>query len=259
MIFTNPGVNSHMEMANAFFMAGFSPTDVHMSDLMNGFDLCNFAGLACPGGFSYGDVLGAGAGWAKSAVLNTNVAKSLRAFFARPNTFAIGICNGCQMLSQLVSVSGNDPIIPGTSHWPTFQRNTSEQFEARMSLVKVNGLTNSIFLKGMQNAILPIATSHGEGRAEFKLPGDLEHLFAKNQIAVQYVKSDETIAGPNDYPYNPNGSEQGIAAVSSLDGRVLAIMPHPERVVKVLANSWGKSQAGWRRLFQNALLWHQQF
>ncbi|KAI8906007.1 CobB/CobQ-like glutamine amidotransferase domain-containing protein [Gorgonomyces haynaldii] len=253
------GVNSYMEIAFAFYQAGFQTVDVHMSDLIQGFDLSGFVGIACPGGFSYGDVLGAGAGWAKSAVLNQKARASLSQFFERKNTFAIGICNGCQMLSQLVAVSGDQPIIPGTKAWPTFQRNLSEQFEARMSLVKIPNDTKSIFFQGMQGSVLPIAVSHGEGRASFAKEQDLAELQANHQIALQYVKNDETLALPQDYPFNPNGSPLGIAGVSSLDGRVLALMPHPERVVKSLSNTWSSiPHSGWKRMFSNARQFVQQ-
>lgn len=244
-------------MAYAFYQAGFQAVDVHMTDLIGGLNLASFSGLACAGGFSFGDVLGAGAGWAKSALMNAKAAETLLAFFARKDTFAIGVCNGCQMLSQLVDVSRPREFIPGTEHWPTFQRNTSEQFEARTSLVRIS-TSPSIFFKDMVGSILPVAVSHGEGRAEFASPSDFNKLASQNQIALQYVKSNETVAESHDYPANPNGSVHGIAGVSSLDGRVLALMPHPERVVNAQANTWGCIEhSGWKRMFYNARLWVQ--
>lgn len=253
-LYLNLGVNSNMEMAYAFHQAGFQTIDVHMTDLLAGLSLSSFAGLACPGGFSYGDVLGAGAGWAKSALLNKHATSELSAFFARKDTIAIGICNGCQMLAQLVDVSrmSGKSIIPGTDYWPTFQRNTSEQFEARMSLVKIEQ-TNCIFFDGMQGSILPIAVSHGEGRAEFKSELNYTHLQKSGQITMSFVNSDESIAEISDYPANPNGSVHGLAGVSSANGRVLALMPHPERVIRGLANTWGTvNHSGWKRIFFNA-------
>lgn len=252
----NLGVNSHMEMAYAFYQAGFSTFDVHMSELLNGFSLESFVALACPGGFSYGDVLGAGAGWAKSAFLHEEAKLQLFKFFAREDTIAIGICNGCQMLSQLVSISKsalNESIIPGTQNWPLFQKNTSEQFEARMSLVKISESSNCVFFDGMQGSILPIAVSHGEGRAKFSKDGDFEALQESGSVALSFVTSSDKIAEPIDYPFNPNGSPHGLAGVSSKNGRVLALMPHPERVIRGVTNTWGNIvDSGWKRIFFNA-------
>ena len=252
------GVNSNIEMAYAFYQAGFTSVDVHMSDLLGGLSLNEFSGLAFPGGFSYGDVLGAGAGWAKSALFNQHATSELRAFFNKKTTFAIGVCNGCQMLSQLVKVSGGpkDEMIAGTSQWPTFQRNKSEQFEARTCLVKISSVSSSIFFAGMHGSVLPIAVAHGEGRVEFETNQDYLDLVSNNQIALQYVKSNESIAEPDNYPANPNGSVNGIAGVCSLDGRVLALMPHPERVIRGAANTWANvTHSGWKRIFYNARVW----
>ncbi len=241
-----------MELAYAFHEAGFDCVDVMMTDLFGGMSLDKFVGVAFPGGFSYGDVLGAGAGWAKSAILNSSVSRTLEMFFNRSDTFAIGICNGCQMLSQLALYS---KIIPGTSNWPTFERNISEQFEARMCMVKVNK-SNSIFLKDMEGSIIPIAVSHGEGRAQFKNDLELPLLEKNKQVCLQYVNSDETLAYEENYPANPNGSPFGITGVSSANGRVLALMPHPERVLRGITNTWSNEYfAGWKRMFLNARKW----
>lgn len=242
-------------MAYAFHQAGFLALDVHMSDLIDGYSLDSFVGIACPGGFSYGDVLGAGAGWAKSAILNNKVKNQFIKFFARRETIAIGICNGCQMLSQLVSVSKSilsESIIPGTHNWPLFEKNTSEQFEARMSLVKIEK-SNCIFFDGMEGSILPIAVSHGEGRAVFDTENGYGLLKTEGSVVLSFVKHDGSEAGVCDYPFNPNGSVHGLAGICSKNGRVLALMPHPERVIRGLSNTWGSVvDSGWKRIFFNA-------
>ncbi|KAJ3048760.1 hypothetical protein HK097_010230 [Rhizophlyctis rosea] len=257
-ILREQGVNSHGEMAYAFQRAGFLPVDVHMTDiLVSKASLGGFAGLACPGGFSYGDVLGAGAGWAKSILLNSYARSEFEKFFNRKDTFTIGICNGCQMLSVL------KPLIPGAEKWPAFLRNKSEQFEARVAMTEILA-SNSILLRGMEGSRFPIAVAHGEGRAEFGSKADLENVVAGGQVAVRFVDNYGSPAGPEKYPFNPNGSPLGITGVTTADGRVLAIMPHPERVVRGGANTWGSERwgwgedGGWMRMFRNARNWVEE-
>jgi phosphoribosylformylglycinamidine synthase len=259
-ILREQGVNSFMELASAFYHAGFNPIDVHMTDILSQkTTLDSFVGLACPGGFSYGDVLGAGTGWAKSILLNKNAKQEFEKFFKRKETFTIGICNGCQMLSQLAQ-SG---IIPGTSHWPNFKKNLSEQFEARVTLLNVSETNNSFWLKNMGGSKIPVAVAHGEGRAEFRSNQDLEKCVGDDLIAVQYLNNDYSIAKESDYPMNPNGSTQSIAGLTSEDGKVFILMPHPERVTRGVSNTWGSyidgpgfgEQSGWMRLFKNARVW----
>ncbi|KAK8025343.1 phosphoribosylformylglycinamidine synthase [Apiospora arundinis] len=254
-ILREQGVNSFAEMAFAFRAAGFDPVDIHMSDILNGRKLTEFSGLAACGGFSYGDVLGAGQGWAKSVLLHENARVEFEEFFKRTNTFALGVCNGCQALSKLKD------IIPGASAWPDFVANSSDQFEARFSMVKVEESASPVFFHGMGGSYLPIAVSHGEGRASFSGSGDLETLTHGKQVPVRYV--DNRLKVTEQYPYNPNGSPGGVAAVSSADGRVLAIMPHPERTVMADVASylppnqreeWGL-YGPWLRMFQSARRW----
>ncbi len=242
------GVNSHNETAALFDRAGFAPYDVHMTDLIAGrHSLRDFTGLAACGGFSYGDVLGAGEGWAKSILFNPALREQFQAFFARPDTFALGVCNGCQMFAALKS------IIPGTAHWPRFVRNRSEQYESRLALVEVLH-SPSVLLQGMAGSVLPIAVAHGEGRAEFESDTALEACRASGLVAFRYVDHHRRIATA--YPYNPNGSPLGIAALSNADGRVTITMPHPERSARSVQNSWRPDGAGeyggWMRLFRNA-------
>ncbi|KPK60060.1 MAG: phosphoribosylformylglycinamidine synthase [Gammaproteobacteria bacterium SG8_31] len=245
------GVNSHAEMAAAFERAGFAPTDVHMTDIISGRrELADFVGLVACGGFSYGDVLGAGEGWAKTILFNPRARDQFEQFFNRGDSFALGICNGCQMMSAMKE------IIPGAEHWPRFVRNRSEQFEARLSLVEIQD-SPSIFLNGMVGSLLPIAVSHGEGRAEFR---DDEHrwtLEESGQVALRYVDNRGRIA--ERYPANPNGSPGGIAALASADGRVTIAMPHPERVFRTVQHSWhpeGWGEDGpWMRIWRNARAW----
>lgn len=255
-ILREQGVNSQQEMAWSFEQAGFEVYDVHMTDILTGkVSLSDFTGLAACGGFSYGDVLGAGNGWAKSVLYNELARKEFQSFFERPDTFALGACNGCQFLSRI------QELIPGTDHWPTFERNASEQYEARFVMVEVReNQTNSIFLKGMEGSRMPIAVAHGEGRASFT--GDKQDgFFAAKQNVISYVDNYGKVTG--EYPFNPNGSPDGIAGVSSKNGRVLAMMPHPERVTRMEANSYyPKDQAEewggygpWIRLFRNAYQW----
>jgi phosphoribosylformylglycinamidine synthase len=240
------GVNSQYEMAATFIRAGFTAVDVHMSDLLSGRDsLANYQGLVACGGFSFGDVLGAGGGWAKSVLYHDSVRDQFEAFFHRSDTFSLGVCNGCQMLSHLRE------LIPGAHNWPRFLRNKSEQFEARLSLVEVLA-SPSIFLDGMAGSRMPIATSHGEGRVEFV--NDTDRYMASHTIAVRYVDNYGNVA--DEYPANPNGSLDGICGLSSDDGRVTIMMPHPERVARTMQNSWHPDDWGvdgpWMRMFRNA-------
>jgi len=242
------GVNSHVEMAGAFDRAGFEAIDVHMSDLHNRrYDLQHFNALVACGGFSYGDVLGAGGGWAKSILFNPHLRDQFSQFFEREDTLALGICNGCQMLSTLAE------IIPGTENWPRFVRNKSERFEARAALVRINE-SNSLWFQGMAGSHMPIAVSHGEGRVEFKTPADLTALQAQNLIVAQYI--DNNLNPTEVYPANPNGSALGITALSNTNGRVAIMMPHPERVFRTVSNSWHPEEWGedgaWMRVFRNA-------
>jgi len=243
------GVNGQIEMAAAFDKAGFEPIDVHMSDILSGrLSLDEFKGLVACGGFSYGDVLGAGEGWAKSILFNEKVREMFSDFFNRDDSFSLGICNGCQMLSNLKE------LIPGTEHWPHFVRNRSEQFEARFVLTEVQD-SSSIMLSGMAGSKMPIAVAHGEGRAEFK---DAAHLASANALSVlRYVENNGEQAVK--YPANPNGSPDAIAGLTSKDGRTTIMMPHPERVIRSVTNSWhpdGAQEDGpWMRLFRNARVW----
>ena len=242
------GVNSHLEMAAAFDRAGFTAIDVHMSDLLAGRrSLADFSGMVACGGFSYGDVLGAGEGWAKTVLFNSQIRDQFQQFFHRPETFSLGVCNGCQMLSNLKT------LIPGAEHWPRFVRNLSEQFEARFSLVRIED-SPSVFLQGMAGTHMPIAVSHGEGRAEFSSPDALAQLQQTNQIAMRFLENNLDVASR--YPANPNGSPDGITGVTSADGRATLMMPHPERVYRTVLNSWHPDDwgedSGWMRIFRNA-------
>ncbi len=246
-ILREEGINGQQEMAWAFHKAGFECVDVHMSDILSGeATLDRFRGLVACGGFSYGDVLGAGEGWSKSILFNERAREQFQAFFERPDTFALGVCNGCQMLSNLKE------LIPGAGHWPHFVRNRSEQFEARFVMVEVEE-SPSILLAGMAGSRLPIAVAHGEGRAEYRDPGaDL----AKG-VALRYIENSGEPA--ERYPANPNGSPEGITGLTTEDGRVTIMMPHPERVVRTVQNSWHPDDWGedgpWMRLFRNARVW----
>lgn len=250
-ILREQGVNSHVEMAAVFDRAGFTAIDVHMSDILQGrVNLADFQGLVACGGFSYGDVLGAGEGWAKTILFNERARDQFATFFSNPNTFSLGVCNGCQMLSNLKS------LIPGTDHWPRFVTNRSERFEARFAMVEVME-SPSLFFKGMEGSKMPIAVSHGEGRAEFVDDTQLNALIADGQTSLRYV--DHQGAATEQYPLNPNGSPQGITAVTSEDGRATIMMPHPERVFRTVANSWHPDNWGedspWVRMFRNARTW----
>ncbi|KAL9099322.1 MAG: hypothetical protein Q9163_005161, partial [Psora crenata] len=254
-ILREQGVNGHAEMAFAFRAAGFDSIDVHMSDILGGFSLDSFRGLAACGGFSYGDVLGAGQGWAKSILMHDVARKTFEAFFKRPDTFSFGVCNGCQMLTRLKD------LIPGAKHWPKFVENTSQQFEARFSMVTIQDQEPSVFFDGMSGSSLPIIVSHGEGRAKFSSPTELQSVDDGGLIPLRYIDNYGSVT--EEYPFNPNGSPQGVAGVRSHDGRVVAMMPHPERTIladvsswapKEQLNSWGKF-GPWFRLFLNARKW----
>jgi phosphoribosylformylglycinamidine synthase len=242
------GVNSHTEMAAVFTRAGFDAYDVHMTDILSGrIALKRFHGLVACGGFSYGDVLGAGEGWAKSILFNARAREEFASHFARPATFTLGVCNGCQMLAALKE------LIPGAEHWPRFVRNRSEQYEARLALVRVPR-SNSVMFSGMHGSVLPIAVAHGEGRAEFDSGSSAQRLIDQAQVTLQYV--DNRDRPTEKYPGNPNGSLLGLAGLCSADGRVTSLMPHPERVFRTVQNSWAPKEwsadGGWMRLFRNA-------
>ncbi len=240
-ILREQGVNGQKEMAMAFHRAGFDSYDVHMQDLLEGkVDLMGFQGMAACGGFSYGDVLGAGKGWANSILFHKNIKQQFAEYFSDENKFTLGVCNGCQMLSSLKE------IIPGTENWPEFLKNTSQQFEARFSSIAIEK-GNSIFFAGMQGARIPVAIAHGEGRAVFSGNGAVN-------IAASYV--DNNGNNTQRYPFNPNGSQQSAAAVSNKNGNVMIMMPHPERVFRSVQMSWtpkhGKDNSPWMRMFYNA-------
>ncbi len=246
-ILREQGVNGQIEMASAFARAGFDAFDVHMSDLIAGrVSLTDFSGLAACGGFSYGDVLGAGRGWATSILERGALRDAFAAFFARQDTFSLGVCNGCQMMSQLKD------IIPGAQHWPQFLRNQSEQFEARVALLEVQE-SPSVFFRSMAGSRIPVAVAHGEGRAEFAGPVDQ----AAARVALRYVDGDGAIA--TTYPLNPNGSPDGITGLTSDDGRATILMPHPERTPRSANHSWHPAgwpdDSPWLRMFRNARVW----
>ena len=247
-ILREQGVNSHLEMAAAFNRAGFAAVDVHMSDILEGrLTLDQFKGLVACGGFSYGDVLGAGEGWAKSILFNDMARDQFQNFFEREDSFSLGVCNGCQMLSTLKE------LIPGTEHWPRFVTNKSERFEARFSLVEIQE-NPSVFFNGMAGSRMPIAVSHGEGHAEFSNEEALTAALDSGTVAVKFV---DNYGNPTtQYPANPNGSPQGITGITSTDGRATVMMPHPERVFRAVANSWHPDEwsedSPWMRMFRNA-------
>lgn len=248
-ILREQGVNGHVEMAAAFDRAGFTSIDVHMSDIIHGrVSLADFTGLVACGGFSYGDVLGAGGGWAKSILFNPRCRDEFAAFFQRPDTFGLGVCNGCQMMSGLKD------IIPGAEHWPRFMRNTSEQFEARVALVEVQK-SPSILFAGMEGSRMPVAIAHGEGRAEFSV--DPAVALEEGAVALCYVDNYGELT--TEFPANPNGSPFGITGLTTTDGRFTIMMPHPERCFRALQNSWCPDDwdeyGAWMRLFRNARVW----
>jgi phosphoribosylformylglycinamidine synthase len=250
-ILREQGVNGHVEMAAAFDRAGFECMDVHMSDILqNRVDLATFKGLVACGGFSYGDVLGAGGGWANSILFNSQASDAFAAFFLRDDTFGLGVCNGCQMMSQLRD------LIPGAQHWPRFMRNLSEQFEARLALVQVMD-SPSILLSGMQGSRIPIVVAHGEGRAQFKDQNTQQNVLKSNLVALRYV---DHYGKPSEiYPFNPNGSPGGVTGLTTNDGRFTIMMPHPERVFRTVTSSWHPEEWGedgaWMRMFRNARAW----
>jgi phosphoribosylformylglycinamidine synthase len=238
------GVNSHVETAHAFHRAGFEAVDVHMSDLQAGrFDLSAVTGLVACGGFSYGDTLGAGEGWARSVLLNPALADMFSAFFHRDGTFGLGICNGCQAFAALAD------LIPGAQAWPAFTRNLSEQYEARLSQVEILE-SPSVLTAGMAGSLLPIAVAHGEGYADFGVRGDAAAVLRVARFA------DPRGGAAASYPHNPNGSPEGLTAVTTPDGRFTAMMPHPERVARPLQFSWtsqaAEADSPWLRMFRNA-------
>jgi len=241
------GVNGQVEMAAAFDRAGFDAHDVHMSDLVSGrVSLAAFKGFAAGGGFSYGDVLGAGAGWAKAILFTARLRDDFGEFFARGDTFALGLCNGCQMMSRLRE------LIPGAQHWPQFVRNRSEQFEARLVMAEVMP-GPSLFFAGMSGSRIPIVTAHGEGRAAFDSPQAKQRAL----VALRFV--DNRGAATEVYPLNPNGSPGGATGFTTRDGRFTILMPHPERVFRTVQLSWHPEGWGedspWMRLFRNARKW----
>jgi phosphoribosylformylglycinamidine synthase len=241
------GVNGQVEMAGAFDRAGFEAVDVHMTDLIAGrASLSGFKGYAAGGGFSYGDVLGGGRGWASTILFNAVVRKEFEKFFARSDTFALGACNGCQMMAALKD------LVPGAAHWPRFVRNRSEQFEGRLVMVEILE-SPSLFFKGMAGSRIPIVTAHGEGRAEFSSRSDFQSAIA----CMRYVNNR---GEPTEiHPYNPSGSPQGVTGLTTADGRFTVFMPHPERVFRNVQMSWAPDDAGedspWMRMFYNARNW----
>jgi len=245
-ILREQGVNGHVEMAAAFDLAGFEAADVHMTDLAEGrATLEPFSGFVACGGFSYGDVLGAGRGWAKSILFHDGLRAQFSRFFADRERFVLGVCNGCQMLSALKE------LVPGADAWPDFLGNRSEQFEGRLSLVRVED-SPSVFLRGMAGSLIPVATAHGEGRADFgKAP------VPEAQVALRYV--DSRGGATEHYPENPNGSTAGITGLCNSDGRITIMMPHPERTPRGVSFSWAPGAWGdaspWRRMFLNAREW----
>jgi len=250
-ILREQGVNGHIEMAYAFHAAGFDSVDVHMSDILEGrVTLDGFAGLVACGGFSYGDVLGAGQGWAKSILFNARAREQFQTFLARPDRFALGVCNGCQMFAAMKD------IVPGAAHWPVFRRNRPEQFEARWTMVEVTE-SRSLFFAGMAGSRMPVAVAHGEGRPEFSAAADLGALRAANQLALRFVDNHGQVASR--YPQNPNGAAEGITGICNEDGRVTILMPHPERSIAGTVGSWWPQQwadkTPWFQMFVNARNW----
>jgi len=246
-ILREQGVNSHLEMAYAMSQAGFETHDVHMTDLQSGrARLADYVGFVACGGFSYGDTLGAGEGWARSIRFNPAMKAAFEAFFARPDTWALGVCNGCQMMAALA------PMIPGAQHWPRFTRNKSEQFEARLSQVEILD-SPSLLFAGMAGSRLPVAVAHGEGYADFSRSGDPQRVHRAMRFVDGHGQATER------YPLNPNGSPEGLTAVTTADGRFTVLMPHPERVFREVQMSWSggdvSASSPWRRMFGNARRW----
>lgn len=250
-ILREQGVNGHVEMAAAFEKAGFASVDVHMSDIIDGrHSLNDFQGLVACGGFSYGDVLGAGGGWAKTILHNNAMRDEFETFFNRPDSFALGVCNGCQMMSHLKD------LIPGASHWPQFERNLSEQFEARFTMVEIQPSASMLF-NGMVGSRMPIAVAHGEGQVNFVTDALSQQVQNDSLVSMKYV--DNLGNATEKYPYNPNGSVAGITGLTTKDGRFNIMMPHPERLFRTVQHSWHPDEWGkdgpWLRLFRNARYW----
>jgi phosphoribosylformylglycinamidine synthase len=254
-ILREQGVNSHLEMAYAMDLAGFASHDVHMSDLLSGqAKLEDYQGLVACGGFSYGDVLGAGEGWAKTILFNPQLSEQFASFFQRNDSFALGVCNGCQMMSNLAS------LIPGAKAWPKFTRNQSEQYEARLVMVEILQ-SPSLFFNGMSGSHLPIAVAHGEGYANFKHQGNAREIEHNQLAAMRFI--DHQGNATERYPLNPNGSPQGLTSVTTADGRFTVMMPHPERVFRNVQMSWYPKEwnqtkdgaSPWLRMFRNARVW----
>jgi phosphoribosylformylglycinamidine synthase len=250
-ILREQGINGHMEMAAAFHRAGFAPVDVTMSDLLSGSPILdNCKGMAACGGFSYGDVLGAGEGWAKTILFNKPLRDRFQTFFERSDTFTLGVCNGCQMLSQLAE------LIPGARNWPRFVRNTSEQFESRLVMVEIPD-NPSLLMAGMTGSRMPVVVAHGEGRAEWQASEELASLEEQGRVALRYVDNRGLVT--DRYPSNPNGSPRGVTGVTTHDGRVTILMPHPERLFRAIQHSWSmphwNADGPWMRLFRNARRW----
>jgi phosphoribosylformylglycinamidine synthase len=250
-ILREQGVNGQIEMAAAFTRAGFRAVDVHMTDILAGrVSLRDFRGLAACGGFSYGDVLGAGEGWAKSVLFNDRARAEFTAFFAREDAFALGVCNGCQMMSNLRG------IIPGAELWPRFVQNLSERYEARFVSIKLEKSPSVVF-SGMEGSVIPIAVAHGEGFAEFRDAAAMKACSESGLVAGRFVNNHHEIT--EQYPLNPNGSPLGMTALTTTTGRVTIMMPHPERVFRTAAMSWAPSNWGedspWMKLFYNARDW----
>jgi phosphoribosylformylglycinamidine synthase len=249
-ILREQGVNGQIEMAAAFTRAGFEAVDVHMTDLVEGrADLSDCRGAVACGGFSFGDVLGAGRGWAATFRYNPRASDALARFTARPDTFMLGVCNGCQALAELAD------LLPGAGSWPRFLRNRSEQFEARLVLLRIED-GPSIFFRGMAGSRIPVASAHGEGRAELD-DARLAELERAGLVAARFVDGRGAVASA--YPANPNGSPGGVAALTSADGRLTIMMPHPERVFRTVQLSWHPPEWGedspWMQMFRNARRW----
>jgi phosphoribosylformylglycinamidine synthase len=245
-ILREQGVNGQVEMAAAFDRAGFESVDIHMTDLIAGrASLAGFKGFAAGGGFSYGDVLGGGRGWASTILYNARARAEFEAFFARSDTFALGACNGCQMMGQLRE------MVPGAGDWPVFVRNRSEQFEARLVMVEITD-SPSILFRGMAGSRIPVVTAHGEGRALYE-----GKAIDKALVCMRYIDNKGQVA--DRYPYNPSGTPRGITGVTTADGRFTIVMPHPERVFRTLQMSWSPTGRGedspWMQLFRNARAW----
>jgi phosphoribosylformylglycinamidine synthase len=250
-ILREQGVNGEVEMAAAFDRAGFTAVDVHMTDLLSGrVSLRDFRGLAACGGFSYGDVLGAGEGWAKSVLFHERTRAEFAAFFAREDAFALGVCNGCQMMSNLKA------IIPGADHWPRFVQNQSERYEARYVSLKIES-SPSVLLRGMEGSVIPIAVAHGEGYTEFSDTAAAATFSRSGLVAARYVDNHHQVT--EHYPLNPNGSPYGMTALTTATGRVTIMMPHPERVFRSACMSWAPKDwpedSPWMKLFYNARAW----